>query len=90
MNWFERHLHWTYVLSWVLAYGIVVVFGLIMEKGIITNEPFTLMSFLIPQFIILGVTMWILRRKQRSLWWVLMAASPIIGWVVILTIKNKR
>ena len=86
MNWFERHINWTVVLNYVLI--TMVVYMLAVE------DSFTDYSF--GSWVIwlcvwtLFIWIWALRKKKRSLWWLLSLFLPYIGGFIILLLSNKR
>jgi hypothetical protein len=98
LNWFEKHLNWTAVLSWIALYPIYFIVGFIFALIIYSVDPFIseesvdafsyLLSFIVVLAWILPTNGWILRRKKRSLWWLLMLFVPI-GWIVFLSLENQ-
>ena len=90
LNWFQRHLNWTVVLT---AIGTTaVVFGLSIFFAVtVPNAPDELYFplFIIPLVVIMPVAGWALKRKNRSLWWLLILFIPF-GWIVYLCLENRR
>ena len=73
MSWFKRHLNWTVVLAYVGPSLIVLAITLILvfkypETAI---EGFLTVSNLLLAAVFLLVGAWVLRQKNRSLWWLL-------------------
>ena len=82
MNWFERHLNWTYGIAGLLYFAVVTPLGR-MSWGLISWLILIMVTGL---FIWLGV--WVLRRKNRELWPAIL--SPIVlGWLYILMQDNR-
>ncbi len=72
-NWFSRHLNWTYVFSYLLW------FVLNAREGIIASW-----LSLVAAVLWLVISGWVIKRKGRSLWWILLS---IIGSLLWLTNK---
>ena len=88
MNWFQRHLNWTFVFStfpWCVL-GIMTFFiSMWISIVNINNDPLVIMlriACFIPMLIIGG---WVIKKKGRSLWWIL-----LIGWLSPLWLGNKN
>lgn len=70
MNWFQRHLNWT----WVLAY--LIWFVLNASESVVVE--------VVAAVFLLIVSGWVIRRKGRRLWWLL------LSWLFSpLWLKNK-
>ena len=96
MNWFQRHLNYIVVLSWLAAY---LLFIMLIAFGAFVLEPYmnlagiaedvflwlVLITFVALPLIVAG---WELRRKGRSLWWLLIFFVPF-GWIVFLCLENR-
>ena len=75
MNWFNRHLNITLVLSWIIALFVAYLTGL----------PFgnpTVLIFLV--IFIFTVEFWYLKQKHKPLWYVILNFLPVIGWIWML------
>ena len=101
--WFARHLNWTLVMSWILI-GILDVitgwsgltgfyigtFSVAWSPIIQTQGLGNWIVLLIVLAIILVVSGWVLRKKNRNLlnllWYLI---PPPIGPIIILCIKKK-
>jgi hypothetical protein len=84
MNWFQRHLNWTFVLGWVLA----LVAGIVVESRIdpsFSDDAAGAVGRLVIFGIVLVVSALVIHRKGRSLWWLLLA-----GWFSPLWLANKK
>lgn len=66
MDFFKRHLNWTLALSWVVCWLLLLVASNIAAP---TNLVYVIYySF---GFLLLVITTWYLRQKNRSEWWTL-------------------
>jgi hypothetical protein len=96
MNWFQRHLNYTVVLSWLaseLLFVILLAFGAFVldpfiEPGGIADYLSVALVLILCIALPLLVSGWALRRKKRSLWWLLILFVPF-GWIVFLCLENK-
>ena len=72
-NWFERHLNWTMVLAWVGTYLIVFIVWLlvILMDPYISDDALGGISVIIGLIVSIAVGQWVLRKKNRSLAWLL-------------------
>ena len=118
MNWFQRHLNWILVLSFVANCLIIMMICALTKPAeeplissisdvgyllgiwaVSTSVPLVLgaqfytdfiIYFLIPASWFLASCGWVLYRKRRSLWWLLLPFFIPLGWIVILCLKNRR
>ncbi len=86
LNWFYRHLNWTYILGYVLVLVLCFIAGLILGTidPYVADETVDLVAYLIVFIVMLPMSIWVLKRKKRSLWWLLLA-----GWLSPLWLGNK-
>ena len=103
MNWFQRHLNLTWVFAqWaagLIIYFIVFVFAvsLVASGPNFPSEPAFFASMSVIQIVgtvlqlaaQLGVGAWVLRRKNRSLGWLLIFFVPLVGWIIFLFLENR-
>lgn len=90
MSWFERHLNWTMILAFFASFLIVYLVSLFIIS------VFTYMSTGIYYFIIYTVNIlwilfvgaWVLRKKMRSLWNLLLLFVPF-GLIIFLCLENR-
>ena len=77
MNWFQKHLNWTWVLAYLFMVLIQFVIGAegIEAKGV---------GSLLGVTIMLPISGWVIVQKGRSLWWILLS-----GLFSPLWLKNK-
>jgi hypothetical protein len=67
MNWFEKHINWT----WVLVYAIISIFLLyfnVYPNGIL---------YYVIAILLYGITGWALWRKKRSGLWILIPIAVL-------------
>ena len=105
MSWFKRHLNWTLVLSWIFALLLLSTFGSDFWLGFgsvsvqwsptVSSETFGEwvegISWLGAPAVVLAVTIWYLRKKNRSLlhllWYLLFIYG--IGAIILLRVENR-
>ena len=86
LNWFQRHLNWTYILGYVIVIVLSFIVGFILV-GIdpyVADESLDTVGYLMYFIIMLPMSIWVLKRKNRSLWWLLLA-----NWLSPLWLGNK-
>jgi len=120
MNWFQRHLNWTWVLPQLFLYiaTLVVGYSLFMSMAGALMSPlkssfmlpfsglvvwFGIITPLLMAAAIYGIGVWVLKRKDRSLWWLLIFLIPtaaaflhgllafvalVAVWIVFLRLEN--
>ena len=76
-TWFERHLNWTMVLAWVGSYVICVIGGLLLglTNPYMSEEVLYGIGIIIGLIVILPVGYWVLKKKNRNMWWLLISGS---------------
>jgi len=86
MNWFERHLNWTMVLAWVGASVIAFAVALLILAAdpYVSEDELSAIGFVIVLVVSLAVGRWVLRKKNRSMWWLLISCSAFF-----LLLSNK-
>jgi len=85
-NWFERHLNWTFFLGSIPAY----------LYSLSTTDPYTVetdvqglaLVLILIEFLL--VTGWVLRQKERSLWWLLVPLVPVVGMFAVYFLGNEE
>ena len=98
MNWFQRHLNWTWVLSLLLVLVLAFIAGIVVQLtgpnvggdyGAIAQqlrvELASKVADLVGSIIILISSVWVINRKGRSLWWLLLSGAFSPLWL-----KNNR
>ena len=99
LSWFEKHLNWAVALGWLAA---STVFFLMLMIGLSNIRPSLSSSFykelretvygastVIYLGIITGAWVWALKKKHRSLWWLLLGIFVPFGWVVLMLLENR-
>lgn len=106
MNWFQRHLNLTLALPWMIFYLLysLYAFLVISTNPIIMMIEVMIHAIRHGAVILVGslgfafmitiviTTSWFLKRKHRSLWWLLLLGfSPIFpfSFILYLCLKNK-
>lgn len=86
LNWFYRHLNWTYILGYVVVLVLCFIAGFILGSidPYVADEILDVVTYLISFIVMLPMSIWVLKRKNRSLWWLLLA-----GWLSPLWLRNK-
>jgi curved DNA-binding protein CbpA len=84
MSWFQRHLHWTYLL------GGAPLFLYQVWLGSYTSDTSGGLLALPVLMVYFGVGGWVLKQKERSLWWLLACLVPLIGPVAIFLLGNEK
>jgi len=83
VNWFERHLNWTMVLPWhvmALVGGCIVALADLR----VFDEALWAMGIILGLLAPIPVAVWVLRKKNRSIWWLLISWSYFF-----LSVSNK-
>jgi len=75
MEWCKKHLNWT----WTISYILFLLVYLCMVQPNSLPDPLPLITVLIVEVIALIVGLWVLKQKNRSLWWILLQniGSPL-------------
>jgi len=103
LNWFQRHLNWTWVFAQfavgLIAYFITTIFvsSLFVSSAAFPSETSLFASVSVIQIIfsalqiasVFGVGAWVLKRKGRSLAWLFIFLVPLVGWIIFLCMKNR-
>jgi hypothetical protein len=94
MNWFRRHLNWTWVLASLLgAPLLVLVVSFIIGwldpyANYISDTALIWIEALISLAVSFGVGGWVLSRKKRDLLWLFILFIPF-GWIIFLSLANR-
>lgn len=75
MNWFEKHLNWTWVIGFVFITALMIT---VLYFGIFAVMP-------LPAVLWLVFGMWVLSCKNRSGWWIV--PTYIIPFIPLLLKK---
>jgi len=76
-SWFEKHLNWTMVLAWFSTYAIAFVVGSIVTLADpdVSEEALSTMGIVVGFLAPIPVAVWVIRKKNRSMWWLLISWS---------------
>ncbi|MDD5313225.1 MAG: hypothetical protein PHO26_09350 [Dehalococcoidia bacterium] len=86
LNWFERHLNWTYSIVTFLAISsiITLLYDLIIRLSILASTMYWELV-LICCMIIIVTGIWVLIKKGRSMWFIIGGLWPLIPAIPLLT-----
>jgi len=89
MSWFKNHLNLSLFFAWLVA-NFLFYMGLISapQGGGLALEWVTL--FVLAGILILGTEVWYLLQKRRSLFYLFLNLLNWIGFIILLTLANKR
>lgn len=90
MNWFNRHLNWTALLSWIALYLLIyLIRTLILHVNpYIPTSAYLAILYGVSAAWLFGIGGWVLRKKNRNLFHLLWLVIPF-GWIVFLSLENK-
>jgi hypothetical protein len=86
MNWFEKHLNWTLWITTISLPLIALFVGYFVGNSL--GAYFPKIVGLIITILALLIYGWVLRKKKRSLLWLLLFWWPI-GCIVYSALTNK-
>ena len=99
MNWFQRHLNWTFFLAFIAVYPISFItgFSIVTYNPYVSYDTLIIIGMIIPLLVLIPLGGWVLKRKGRSLEYLLLLIgfyAPLFIWVIFLiiflTIENHR
>lgn len=83
MNWFKNHLNWSFFLAWLAANFLYITgFTLVTQGWVIL--------FALAGLLILSTEVWYLLQKRRSLFYLFLNLLSWVGFIILLTLTNKR
>jgi hypothetical protein len=92
LNWFQRHLNWTWILVAILGSLVISpIIAIVAYTSVVSNSS-ALYSVLLPLSLvvmILGISGWVLYRKNRHVLWLIILFIPF-GWLFFLLLENRR
>ncbi len=88
-SWFEKHLNWTMVITWLGTLAICSIVGLfigfIYPTWAVSNMgTINALGFILQVSIPIPIVIWVLKKKNRSLWWLL------ISWTLFFLLITNR
>jgi len=91
MAWFEKHLNWTVLLAWILTLCIVLTvdFGLVATDSYMSKEDLAAAGIGVCLLVLPASWGWVLRRKRRTLWWLLPALFLPSGFLCLVRLENQ-
>lgn len=91
MSWFERHLNWTMVLGFVGTYlaSFVAGFMIAVADPTVSDDVLFVIGIIVSLAVLIPVWGWALRRKGRSLWWLLLGLFVPFGFIGLLCLENR-
>ena len=90
-NWFERHLNWTIVLGLLGSFFALVITYLIIIMTIdyhVSEDLLYGIGYVILTIVPALVWGWVLKKKNRSLWWLPLGLFVVVGWIVLICLDN--
>jgi hypothetical protein len=89
-NWFQRHLHLTWALSYLLVLVGAFVFGVLVwfADPNISENAVGGVTMIFGIIFMLVVSGWVIKQKGRSLWWLLLFFVPF-GWISFFLLENR-
>lgn len=93
MNWFEKHLNWTFVLALLAVYPVALIgfiFGLLFLDESTSYSTIEGLSYVISFFIFVALLIlagWVITRKRRNMLWILLLFIPL-GIIPFLMLEN--
>lgn len=90
VNWFEQHLNLTMFVAWGMAFFVSFFAGFILAgiKPDITETQLELVGLLIGLMTMLPVGGWVLQKKNRNVWWLVLLVIPF-GFIPFLLLENR-
>jgi ABC-type dipeptide/oligopeptide/nickel transport system permease component len=87
MNWFQRHLNWTFVLGFFAMFVLAFIIGIfiVVANLKISDSWIQAVMQILAIVVMLTIGGWVLKQKGRSLWWLLLA-----GWFSPVWLGNKN
>lgn len=90
LNWVQRHLNWVTFISMLLIYPLFPLVAYIISSinPYMSTAVFSIIVFVVLGLWIFGINGWVLRRKNRSLGFLLLFIIPF-GWIAFFFVENK-
>ena len=90
LNWFQRHLNWISILSIIALFplGYITGVAIIFINPYMSTVAYYSIVYIIAALWLIGIDGWVLRRKNRSLWNLLLLIIPFC-WIMFPFLENK-
>ena len=98
LNWFQRHLNWTMVFSWLFAPPVGLLCGLLVGlalefSNLVETSEYLFTTLILPMLVIgagliTWVTGWAIKKKGASLWNLIWLVVPF-GFIPLLQLENR-
>lgn len=85
MNWFSKHLNWTYTIFLVIS--IIVSTVIIVKDQSVANLA---IASILSIIINLAAGGWVLWKKGQSLWFLVLAVIIPIVFLILVLLTNNR
>lgn len=88
LNWFQSHLNWTMILA-LIGLSIIVGIGAAIGAATDSAAPIAVMALLALPLMLIAWG-WALRRRNRSLWWILLCLfAPPLGLLLFFYLERR-
>lgn len=84
--WFEKHLNITLLIMWLMVYPLTIAITYAEALGWL-SDAFILALFFVYAVIVYIVWWWVLSKKGRSHWFMLLLG---VGLIITFFLDNKR
>ena len=85
MNWFNKHLNWTYVIFFIIS---IIVSTVIVFKD--QSIGYLALASVLSIIINLAAGGWVLYKKGQSLWFLVVAVIIPIVFIIIVLLANDK
>ena len=85
IEWANRHINWVWFIANILIPAIIAGIAYVFTWVALLTP----LVYLAELFIWIATTTWLLDRKGRSMWFILLLLIPF-GWIMLLYLKNIR
>jgi len=84
-NWNKRHLHWTMFFT-SISFGFIYRIGRLLDTQFDTGIV-SIIAYVLAVVLLVYVSIWALREKQRSLLWLLLVIP--FTWIPYILLSNN-
>ena len=90
ISWFQRHLNWTALLALVGSYALGLMGGFFaVGFGGAAGVAGAVTAYVVGLIVLILTWGWVLQRKNRSLWWLLLALFVPFGFIAMFVLENR-